>query len=315
MQTTKLISGFAIMMLLFSSCVAIIDEDLIIDEPSASLNDILTSYDLWYVNINQTQGNGEVPFLQKAFTISFNFNGTVYANNNLAGFGSEGGGLGIDVAAFDTYGKYLEVDHDVDGFWKLEVFQKSPNRIEIYDRSSNTGYFLTGYQSNNFDYDFVFYDNLHYFLQEYDTWEKTFVSEEGALNDFDAENFLAFLASGNGDTFLSSTDVVGTPLNNIQYDYEGIYEVFDITGEAKIKTLTLDYDYLGNDYFELYVINNRTIELYHPDSGTVYEFTGRGYIQYLKEGTTAKGGSEVERKRKKIINKTMDVEVKRHNTK
>jgi hypothetical protein len=238
----------------------------------------------------------------------------MYANNNLAGFGTQGGGLGIDVASFDTYGKFLEIDHDINGLWKLEVYQKSSNRIEIYDRLTNTSYFLTGYQSNNFDYDFVFYDNIQYFLQEYDTWEKTYVSAAGSMNDFDAENFMAFLGGGNGDSFLSSTDPSGTSLHNIQYDYEGVYEVFNIAGEANIKTLTLDYDYLGNDYFELYVINDRTIELYHPDSGTVYEFTGRGYIQYLKQGPSTKGEARVEKKRKKIINKTMYVDVKRDNT-
>ena len=50
-----------------------------------------------------------------------------------------------------------------------------------------------------------------------------------------------------------------------------------------LKTLTLDYDYFDNEYFELSVINDARIELYHPSSETVYEFTGRGYIQYLKE--------------------------------
>lgn len=52
--------------------------------------------------------------------------------------------------------------------------------------------------------------------------------------------------------------------------------------DETLKTLTLDYDYLDNDYFELYVINDGTIELYHPGSGSVYEFKGRGYIAYLK---------------------------------
>ena len=48
-----------------------------------------------------------------------------------------------------------------------------------------------------FDYDFVFYDNIHYFLQEYEAWEKTFTSEIGAINEFDNENYLQFLAGGN----------------------------------------------------------------------------------------------------------------------
>ena len=55
-------------------------------------------------------------------------------------------------------------------------------------------------------------------------------------------------------------------------------------GDETLKTLTLDYDFFGDDYFELYVINDSTIELYHPSSETVYEFKGKGYNLFLKLG-------------------------------
>ena len=113
-------------------------------------------------------------------------------------------------------------------------------------------------------------------------WEKTFTSEEGALNEFDEENFLQFLPDGNGDVFRSSVDVPGTRIENLVWDFEGLYTVFDVPGDDTLKTLTLNYDYLGDDYFELYVLNDATIELYHPDSGTVYEFGGQQYLQFLK---------------------------------
>ncbi len=58
-------------------------------------------------------------------------------------------------------------------------------------------------------------------------------------------------------------------------------------GDETLKLLELDYDFMGDDYFELYVINDSTIELYHPNSGTVYEFSGLGYIQYLKGDASA----------------------------
>jgi hypothetical protein len=58
-----------------------------------------------------------------------------------------------------------------------------------------------------------------------------------------------------------------------------------------LKTLTLDYDYFDNEIFELSVINDNLIELYHPESGTYYEFRGRGYIQYLEAIDTATGKS------------------------
>ena len=72
-----------------------------------------------------------------------------------------------------------------------------------------------------------------------------------------------------------------------------------------LKTLTLDYDFLGNDYFELYVIDDSTVELYHVASETVYEFTGRGFVQYLKSKESSG------KKRTKSSNRKMNVDRKR----
>ena len=294
----KLRYGYLFLGILLSSCYseAIIENDFI--EASAFNTDqVLQSYDLWYVDINATQGNGEVPFLQRAFTLSF-VNGTVYANNNIVGIGKTGNGFGIDVGYYSTLQGTVEIDHDADGLWALELFAVGGNTIELYDPRSDTSYFLEGYQANNFDFDYVFYDNINYFLQEYDAWEKTYTSEEGALNDFDDENYLQFLPS----FFRSSIDPPNTSVGSLQWDFEGDYQVYDVENDETLKTLTLAYDTMGNDYFELYVINDSTIELYHPSSETVYEFKGRGYQQYLKSGK----GSVV-KKREKILNPVMKV--------
>lgn len=48
------------------------------------------------MDVNATQGFGEVPFMQVAFTLSFR-NGTLFTNNNLVGLGSQGNGFGVDV--------------------------------------------------------------------------------------------------------------------------------------------------------------------------------------------------------------------------
>ncbi len=299
----KLLFGIVLIGTLMSSCYTeVIVEDEFIEDSALNTDLVLQSYDLWYVDINQTRGNGEVPFLQRAFTISFD-DGVVYANNNIVGIGKTGNGLGIDVGYYSTLRGAVEVDHDVDGPWLLEVFAVNGNAIELYDGRSNTSYFLRGYQRNNFDYDLVFYDNINYFIQEYDAWEKVFTSEEGAINDFDDENFLQFLPN----FFRSSIDAVGTPISNLQWDFEGNYQIYDVENDETLKTLTLAYDFMGNDYFELYVINDSTIELYHPDSGTIYEFRGRGYQQYLKSGK----GSEA-KKRTKTSNPIMKVERKRN---
>ncbi|WP_422349400.1 nicotinic acid mononucleotide adenyltransferase [Flagellimonas sp.] len=301
MKMGKLLFGSLIIGLLASSCYTdVVFEDDFIEESPINTALVLESYDLWYVDINATKGSGEVPFLQRAFTISFDY-GTIRANNNLVGIGKTGNGLGIDVGDYGTLFGAVEIEHDVDGVWVLDVFAVNNNTLELYDSRSDTSYIIRGYQRNSFDYDQIFYDNLHYFLQEYEAWEKTYTSEVGAINEFDDENFLQFLSGTDGAFFRSSVDGSGTAVSNLQWDFEGDYEIFDVANDPTLKTLTLDYDFLGNDYFELYVIDDSTIELYHVDSETVYEFQGRGYIEFLKSG------DKVGKKRSKVKSSLMNV--------
>lgn len=277
MKTLKVLTGIALIVLSTTSCRV---DPIVDDGPGISLDQLLQSYELWYVDINQTLGYGQTPFLQKAFTISFR-HGIVYANNNLVGIGSQGNGFGISIGDYDAYEMILDVYHDLDGYETFDVYQIDHNTIELYNPFNDTSYFLEGYQRNTFDYDLVFYDNIHYFLQEYQAWEKTYTSEVGAINEFDNENYIQFLAGGNDSTFRSSQDIVVTPIQNLIWDYYGIYGVGNISGNMYLKTLTLDYDYFDNEFFELSVINDGLIELFHPSSGTFYEFSGRGYIQYF----------------------------------
>ncbi|HIC31676.1 MAG TPA: nicotinic acid mononucleotide adenyltransferase [Flavobacteriaceae bacterium] len=288
MKTIKLLSGFALIALLFTSCYTeVVVDDYAYDnyQEPISVNQLLNSYELWYVDINETIGYGETPFLQMAFTVSFR-NGNLYANNNLVGIGSQGNGYGIQIGYYNAYNMILDIDHDIDGYDSFDVYQIDYNTIELYNPFNDTSYFLHGYQRANFDYDYVFYDNIQYFLQEYEAWEKTYTSNFGALNEFDNENFLQFLSGGNDNNFRSSQDPEGTNPNNLYWDYSGLYGVGNVSGNMYLKTLTLDYDYFDNEFFELSIINDQRVELYHPSSGTVYEFTGRGYIQYLKVGQT-----------------------------
>ena len=299
MKTLKLLSGFALIAILLTSCYA----EVIIDdgpEPTISLNQLLNSHELWYVDVNETIGHGETPFLQIAFTISFR-GGTLYANNNLVGIGSQGNGFGIPVGVYDAYDMILDVDHEIDGFETFDVYQIDSNTIELYNPNNDTSYFLHGYQRSNFDYDYVFYDNIHYFLQEYEAWEKTYTSEVGVLNEFDSENYLQFLAGGNDSTFRSSQDAQVSNVNNIYWDYTGVYEIQDVQGDDYLKNLTLDYDFFDNEYFELNVINDALIELYHPTSGTFYEFEGVGYIEFMR--TNGKEDKSSKKKRKQRTEK------------
>ncbi len=308
MRATKLLFGFALAATLLTACYT--DEVIVNDynnAPSISLNQLLNTYELWYVDVNQTLGNGETPFLQIAFTLSFR-NGVLYANNNLVGFGNQGNGFGIDVGVYDTYDMILDVTHDIDGYQSFDVYQIDNNTIELYNPFNDTSYFLNGYQRSNFDYDFVFYDNIHYFLQEYQAWEKTYTSQLGAINEFDNENYLQFLSGGNDSTFRSSQDTYSNNPSTIFWDYTGVYGVGNVNNNQYLKTLTLDYDFFDNEFFELSVINDQRIDLYHASSGTVYEFTGRGYIEFLRteEGAAKnnKGSQSLEPQMKKRKQKT-----------
>lgn len=304
MKAKKVLLGLLGVGLLASSCYTevILDDDVIV-ESAFNTDQALQAYDLWYIDVNSTDGVGEVPFLQRAFTLSF-INGVVMANNNMVGFGNRGNGLGIDVGNYSTFSGVVDIVHDFDGSWTFDVYAVNNSTIELYNRRTDTSYFLNGYQTGTFDYNRLFYENVEYLLQEYEVWEKTYTSELGALNEFDEENFLRFLPESGG-YFQSSIDPIKTPIQSLVWDYEGSYEVFD-TNDETLKTLTLDYDYLGNDYFELYVINDSTLELYHVDSETVYEFTGRGFIQYAKESVNTLG-----RKRTKTSRSKMNVQRKR----
>lgn len=302
MRTLKLLFATLIISISFTACVVVEDD---YNSNYISLENVVTASDLWYIDYNQTTGTGDVAFLSKAFTISF-INGKLYANNNLVGIGSTGNGYGIQIGYYNTNSGYLEVDHNLDGYYDFDIIQISKDRIKLKDNYNKVTYYLEGYQKYNFDYDQIFYDNIEYFLQEYNAWEKTYTSSTGNLNEFDNENYLAFTPE-NLTTFYSSQDNSGTTIANIYWDYVGDYFVANVQGYDNLKILTLDYDNWGNEEFELSVINDRKISLYHINSRTTYEFTGRGYIQYLKSSSNKMSDTNVSndgRKRTKVERET-----------
>ncbi|MDG1571646.1 nicotinic acid mononucleotide adenyltransferase [Robiginitalea sp. M366] len=286
MKTTLVM--LPVLLLALASCTAEIwiEDDYVAETPWQT-QDALEAYDLWYVDVNATRGLGEIPFLQAAFTLSFD-RGVLKANNNLVGIGKTGYGLGIPVGTYAPLRGVVSIAHDLDGLWELEVFVEGPNVISLYHAPTDTSYVLRGYSRAGFDYDALFYDNIHYFLQEYEAWEKVETSLEGVPNAFDQEQWLQFLPDGQGDFFRSSTDPAGLSLSQLVWDYTGGYQVFDVPGNPDMKTLTLDYDYMGNEYFELYVIDDAAIALYHPESETLYQFRGRGFQTILKDSGLAR---------------------------
>lgn len=301
MKSVKLLFILFITGAFFNSCAI---EDIIYDVP---LEEVVSEYDLWYIDYHKTSGTGDIPFLSKAFTVSF-FNGQMYANNNIADIGITGNGLGIKVGNYDTYNGYLETFHNQDGRYDFDVVQLSGNEIRIDDNFNNVSYYLIGYNRNNFDYDKLFYENIEYFLQEYVAWEKSSTSTAGSVNPFDDENFLQFTPENN-TTFYSSKDSFGTDIDVINWSFIGNYQVFDVQNYDDLKILTLNYDNGDNEEFELSVVNDGKISLYHISSKTTYEFEGRGFIQYLKGKKSKPNVRNNGRKRTKIQRET---KIRRH---
>ncbi len=296
-----------IMPVLFSSCIVETNHhhvEEVVD--TFSLEELLSSYDLWYVDYHSTEGNQDIPFVSKAFTLSF-LNGRMYANNNITEVGQIGNGFGIQTGNYRTINNTLECDHYLDGAFDFEVVQLSNNEIRIDCLTRNITYYLVGYQRNNFDYDRLFYDNIEYFLQEYEAWEQI-EKRDGTPNPFDQEHYLRFLPENNS-TFDFSSDPFGINIDRILWSYGGHYEVANVRGEKYLKILTLNYRNSGSENFELNVINKNAVELFHISSGTTYTFSGIGFIEYLRRSKKQKPKKDVknnERMRIKIKRKTVE---------
>ena len=294
---------FIIIGVLLSSCSTVFEDDF--REQEISLEQVVSKYDLWYVDYHRTIGNGDIPFVSRAFTLSF-LNGILYANNNIADIGFTGNGLGIDVGSYNTFSGVLETIHDLDGSNDFEVTVTSSNEIRLYNYRQNVTYFLIGYQTNTFDYDQLFYENIEYFLQEYGAWEKI-LTAGGVVNPFDYENYLRFTPESI-TTFYSSQDNFGTQVADVNWSYVGGYEVYDVVGFQNLKILTLNYDSGDVEEFELSIVNDGKIRLYNLDSETTYDFEGSGYIQYLKGDAPKKSKKATvrnsDRKRTKVKRQT-----------
>lgn len=290
MKTLKLFFTTLLASIALSSCTVIYNDDFVAYSPT--VEEVVSSYDLWYVDYHRTTGAGDIPYVSRAFTLSF-LNGILYANNNIVDIGRTGNGLGIDVGTYGTFNGLLATNHDLDGANDFELTILSDNEIELYNFRQNVSYYLIGYNVNTFDFDKLFYENIEYFLQEYIAWEKT-ATNGGNTNVFDNENYLEFTPE-NLTTFRSSQDDFGTQLAHINWNYIGAYEVFDVVGYQNLKILTLYYDNSEVEEFELSIINDGRIRLFHYNSETTYDFLGRGFIQFKKSEESVKSAKDIVR--------------------
>ncbi len=246
-----------------------------------SLLGLLTSYDLWYVDIDRTQGSGNIPFVSRAFTMSFMPNGEVWANNNIAGIGYTGNGFGVKTGEYfvNENNGTLEINHIIDGWNDFSVTQLSNNEIKIYNSFENVSYYLTGYHINQFDFDALFYDNVAYFLQDYEYWDKTTETIQYPA-DFDLENIIKFYFDNTHDfLFSSSQDLPGS--ENIYWDFTGQYQIRPAEG-GQPRRMILEYNQGFYENFYLDILDDSNIRLTQISTGNTYTFEARYYIQYYR---------------------------------
>ncbi len=250
------------------------------DEPE-SLQDLLTGYDIWYVDISRTQGAEKIPFLNRAFTMSFRPNGEVWANNNISNIGYTGGGYGVRIGEYfinENMGS-IDINHIIDGWNEFTIRRISINEIELYNVYHNVRYVLVGYHLENFDFDALFYDNIDYLLQDYEYWKKT--SEQ--INypaDFDWENIIKFHFDAYND-FLFSSSQDAPEATDIYWDFTGTY-ILRPAGENSPRRLILNYDQGFTEAFYLDVLDDTLIRLTQISTGNTYTFEARYYIQYYR---------------------------------
>jgi hypothetical protein len=252
-------------------------DDVIYD--SSSIND----FDLWYIDIHNTLGYGEFPFIEMAYTLSF-LDGVLYANNNLVDIGVTGNGYGIPVGTYVFDNGILIMDHLIDGYYEFEVYSVGNNILELYNAFTDTSYFVEGYSSSTFDYNYVFYNNAYMFLKEYEVWEKSYAENLGAVSDFSNENYLSFY---DNDYFKSSIDSNIPDVNSLLWDYYGSYQVLDYSNNSNLKQLNLSYNLGGEEVLDFRILSDDKIELQSSD-GQVFQFTGRKNIRFMKESKTNK---------------------------
>lgn len=289
----KKITIILLTILSLTACNKTYREDDWQNDRQIDLTNLVQSYYLWYVDIDRTEGTGNISFLSKAFTISFMPDFEVYANNNIVGLGITGNGYGISTGTYQVFDRngIISINDDIDGIYDFEVVQISRNEIKLINRSENVSYYLIGYQKADFDYDALFYDNITYFLQEYEAWTKTYADIVSPSEPFVNENHLTFYVEGNDNVFESSESSVNIPTEQIYWNYTGTYEVLN-TSQNNHKELILYYDIDNSrETFLLTIIDDRHIRLHNTVTDNIYEFEGHGYIQYRPKGKRLKSKS------------------------
>jgi hypothetical protein len=75
MKPLKLLLAIVLSAAMFSSCSTVYNDSF--DNFQPTLEDVVSGYDIWYLDYHQTTGSGDIPYVSRAFTLSF-INGSYY---------------------------------------------------------------------------------------------------------------------------------------------------------------------------------------------------------------------------------------------
>ncbi|MBW2962987.1 hypothetical protein [Mesonia aestuariivivens] len=255
--------------IILSSCGS--DDDSTPQLQSNSIQELLESYDLWYVEPDQFSSDFNLG--QDAITFSF-LNNQLYANKNLVGFNPEI--IGEQETSYSVEQTENTANVTINDT-EFKVIGISGNSLKLVD-DDNTAFYITGYNASEFpSLDIIYFERMAHLFNEYKFWQKTETENPDEIDgEFSSINHIEFSAIRN---FKSSEDAEGLTYDEINWQYQGSYKLTKMEDDDGNISNELIFVYLDennreNDTLKVRVINENKIQLSESESGIHYLFEG-----------------------------------------
>ena len=252
------------------------DDDSNTPSQSKSIEELLESYDLWYVEPDQPSSDFDLG--QDAITFSF-VNNELYANKNLVGFDPSTMGNIETTYTVEQEGSNASITIDDTEFTIFGVNGNSVKLVNSYDNT--TAFYITGYTTEDFpSLEILYYERMPHFFNEYQFWQKTLTENPDENDgDFSTINYVEFFG---GRSFRSSEDVEGLTYDEINWEYEGSYRLTTEYGEEESISNELIFIYntdegeeeIPNDTLKVNVVDESKIQFSEPGLNINYTFEG-----------------------------------------
>ena len=261
--------------ILLTSCGS--DDDSTNPPQSKSIEELLESYDLWYVEPDQPSSDFDLG--QDAITFSF-VNNELYANKNLVGFDPSTMGNIETTYTVEQEGSNASITIDDTEFTIFGVNGNSVKLVNSYDNT--TAFYITGYTTEDFpSLEILYYERMPHFFNEYQFWQKTLTENPDENDgDFSTINYIDFFGGRN---FRSSEDVEGLTYDEINWQHQGSYKLTTSNSEEEPISNELVFIYVdsngvviegANDTLKVNVVDESKIQFSEPGLNINYTFEG-----------------------------------------